>query len=244
MIAFRWQLPESPLRASVAAAQAGGLVLVALSAWAIRASLNLSAVYPVAAGAAFVAVMSVAAGFLNDTHPFASFGAGNQITTLRLLLVALVAGLVGEPASTSAATVAVVAAAAATVLDGMDGRLARRRGMTSAFGARFDMEVDALLIMALAALAYRDGKAGAWVLASGLLRYLFVAAGWTFSWLRTPLPPSRRRQTVCVVQVVALIAAVSPAVSPPFSSVIAGSALALLCYSFLVDTLWLKRRAC
>jgi phosphatidylglycerophosphate synthase len=243
MIAFRWQLPESPLRASVAAAQAGGLVLVAVSAWAIRARLNLSAVYPIAAAAGFVAVMSIAAGFLNDSHPFASFGAANQITTLRLLLVTLVAGLVGEPPSTSTAAVAVAASVAATALDGMDGLLARQRGMASAFGARFDMEVDALLIMALSALAYRDGKAGVWVLASGLLRYLFVAAGWAFNWLSAPLPPSRRRQTICVVQVVGLIATVAPGVSPPLSSAIAAGALALLCYSFLVDTLWLKRQA-
>ena len=35
-------------------------------------------------------------------------------------------------------------------LDGLDGWAARRQGLVSAFGARFDMEVDALLILALA----------------------------------------------------------------------------------------------
>ena len=39
--------------------------------------------------------------------------------------------------------------------------------MASAFGARFDMETDALLLLVLAALAWQFDKAGAWVLASG-----------------------------------------------------------------------------
>ena len=53
--------------------------------------------------------------------------------------------------------------------------------MTSAFGARFDMEVDALLIQVLAVLAWQWDKAGPWVLMSGLLRYVFVAAGWVLA---------------------------------------------------------------
>ena len=100
------------------------------------------------------------------------------------------------------------------VLDGVDGWLARRSGLASAFGARFDMEVDALLIMALAILAWQHGKAGSWVLLSGLLRYAFVAAGWLAPWMSRPLPPSRRRQTVCVVQIAGLCAAVAPIVPP------------------------------
>jgi phosphatidylglycerophosphate synthase len=243
MIAFRWQLPGSPLRASVVAAQATGLVLVVCSAWAIRASLHLSAGYPFSAGLVFLVVMGVAIGFLNGTHPFSSFGAANQITTLRLLLVALVASLAGEPASTETAGVAVAASVMVTALDGVDGWLARQRGMMSAFGARFDMEIDALLILTLSILAHREGKAGAWVLASGLIRYLFVGAGWMFAWLSAPLPPSRRRQTVCVVQVIGLILVVSPGVVPPVSTVLAAAALLILVYSFLIDTLWLKRHA-
>src|SRR5207253_8709552 len=128
---------------------------------------------------------------------------------------------------------------AATVLDGVDGWAARRLGESSAFGARFDMEVDALLIMVLSILAWRWGKAGAWVIASGLLRYLFVVAGWVWPWMERPLLPSRRRQTVCVIQIAALIAVVLPAVTPPLSTVIAAAALAVLAASFLIDTSWL-----
>ena len=35
------------------------------------------------------------------------------------------------------------------ILDGVDGRVARARGEVSAFGARFDMETDALLLLCL-----------------------------------------------------------------------------------------------
>ena len=64
-------------------------------------------------------------------------------------------------------------------LDGLDGWAARgARASPRRFGARFDMEVDALLILALAALAAGLGKAGPWVLGLGLMRYGFVLAGW------------------------------------------------------------------
>jgi phosphatidylglycerophosphate synthase len=124
-------------------------------------------------------------------------------------------------------------------MDAVDGWIARRSRMTSRFGARFDMEVDALLILTLAILTWQHGKAGAWVLLSGLLRYLFVAAGWLLPRMRQQLPDNRRRQTVCVVQVVALIVALEPFVAPAASELIAGAALAALVYSFAVDTMWL-----
>jgi hypothetical protein len=103
------------------------------------------------------------------------------------------------------------------------------------------MEIDALLILALAALAWRFDKAGAWVLLSGLMRYLFVAAGWLATWLQQPLPISRRRQTVCVVQIVALTIALVPVVEPMSSSTIAALALLILTCSFLIDLIWLWR---
>jgi phosphatidylglycerophosphate synthase len=136
----------------------------------------------------------------------------------------------------------VAAAILVTVLDGVDGWVARRTGAVTAFGARFDMEVDAALILILSVLAWRYGKAGAWVILSGLLRYIFVVAGWRWTSLDRPLFPSRRRQTVCVVQAVGLIVTVSPIATPPLSSAIAAMALAALCVSFGIDVIWLLRR--
>lgn len=175
-------------------------------------------------------------------HPFDRFGPANQVTMLRALLVACVAGFVGEQPAPRAAAAAALLAAAATALDGVDGWLARRMRMVSAFGARFDMEIDALLIQVLAILVWQHGKAGAWVMASGLLRYGFVVAGWAWRWLDQPLFASQRRKAICVVQIAGLIAALTPAVGPEASAPIAAISLVALSYSFLVDIIWLWRR--
>lgn len=203
--------------------------------------LPLSDLYLLKAGAVFAAIALVVAGRLRAHHPFRRFGPANQITTVRALLVALVAGLVGER-SPSLAAGAVAASLIATILDGVDGWLARRTKMVSPFGARFDMEVDALLIQVLAILAWQYDKAGPWVVASGLLRYGFVAAGWSWPWMTRPLFLSVRRKTICVVQIAGLMLTLLPAITPPASSLIAAASLATLCYSFLMDTVWLWRR--
>jgi len=170
------------------------------------------------------------------------FGAANAVTAVRALFVALAAPAIGRSPAPSIAWFVVGAAVVATVLDGVDGWIARRLGQSTAFGARFDMEVDAALIMVLSVLAWAWDKAGAWVILSGLLRYLFVAAGWLWPWMSRPLVPKRRRQTVCVIQVVALIVVVSPVAAPPFSAVAAAVALAVLVWSFAIDSAWLYGR--
>jgi phosphatidylglycerophosphate synthase len=129
----------------------------------------------------------------------------------------------------------------AVLLDGVDGWVARRTGTASAFGMRFDMETDAALVLVLALLAWRFGKAGPWILLAGLLRYIFVGAGWVLPWMRRPLTPSFRGRLMCVVQIVTLIVAIAPIVQPPASGAIAACGLAALCYSFVVDTLRLAR---
>jgi phosphatidylglycerophosphate synthase len=164
------------------------------------------------------------------------------VTTVRLLLVALLATLVWQPVRPAWAWAAVIVGLVVTALDGVDGWLARRAKQTSAFGARYDMETDALLIIVLAALVWTHQKAGAWVLASGLLRYGFVAGGWLLPWLARPLPFSRRRQTICVVQVTALLVALAPVVRAPLASQVSAAALAVLAGSFLIDIVWLWRR--
>jgi phosphatidylglycerophosphate synthase len=234
-----WRLPDSPLRASVVTSKLLGLAAVVALATAARAALPLGEGYPVKAAVLFAAIMGLSIGFLQQHHPFARFGAANQITTLRAILVALVAGLVGEPRLPAVAAAAAAASVAVTLLDGVDGWLARRHDIASRFGARFDMEIDALLILALSVLAWRHDKAGAWVIASGVLRYAFVAAGALAPWLRGALPPSRRRQTICVVQIAALTLVMLPSVQPPISSLLAASALGALTGSFLIDTVWL-----
>jgi phosphatidylglycerophosphate synthase len=194
-------------------------------------------------GAVAAAIAIVAGARVRRDHPFARLGPANQVTALRALLVAATAGLIGEPPHAGMAWTAIGLALAATVLDGVDGQLARRTQMSSAFGARFDMEVDALLILVLAILAWRHGKAGPWVLLAGLWRYLFVAAGWVLPWMRAPLTPTRRAKITCVIQIGGLLVALAPLVHPPASAEVAAASLTLLSASFVADIarLWRMR---
>ena len=63
--------------------------------------------------------------------------------------------------------------------------------MASAFGARFDMEIDALLILVLAILAWQHDKAGAWVLAVGAAALRLRRGRLAVAVAAAPLPPSR-----------------------------------------------------
>jgi phosphatidylglycerophosphate synthase len=172
-----------------------------------------------------------------------AFGAANAVTLARGVLTLDLLALLGSAPSAVVAWWIVALALCALVLDGIDGRVARSRGETSAFGARFDMETDAFLILVLAALAWSQDKAGAWILLAGGLRYLFVVAGLGLPWLAGELPPSRRRQTVCVVQIASLILCLSPFVAPPASAAIGLAGLVALLGSFAADVAWLARRA-
>jgi phosphatidylglycerophosphate synthase len=176
-------------------------------------------------------------------HPFSSIGSANLATASRGTMVALLAALVGERVSGSVQYIVLAVGIVAAILDGVDGWLARRSNTASRFGARFDMETDALLILTLAVLAWQFGKAGPWVLLSGVLRYAFVLAGIALPWLRAPLPASFRRKTMAVLQTVALLFAIAPFLPRAVSEPIAAIALAGLVISFLTDAIWLKRAA-
>ncbi len=175
-------------------------------------------------------------------HPFSTLGPANAVTLARAALVALLAGLIGERAP-GAPALAVAIALAVIVLDGVDGWLARRTRMASRFGARFDMETDAVLVAVLALLAWQFGKVGAWVLLSGLMRYLFLAAGALIPLLRRPVPSSYRGKSIAVFQMLALVLAVAPFCSAPLATAVAAVALFLLTVSFLLDVAWWLRRA-
>lgn len=176
-------------------------------------------------------------------RPHTRFGAANRVTLARLSLALGLAALLVVPVDGRVdVTWGVVAVATvAALLDALDGVLARRHGLASRFGARFDMETDAVLIAVLSLLIVHFDQAGPWVLLAGGLRYAFVAAAWHWHWLSRPLPPSRRRQAVCVAQTVTLIGALVPVVSVPWSGAIAGTGLAALIASFAIDTVWLYR---
>ena len=181
------------------------------------------------------------------SHTHTRFGSANVVTTLRAAVTAAIGGFIlGSDDFRNASMeelqwVVTGCAAVALLLDGVDGHLARRTGISSRFGARFDMETDALLILLLAAGAFILGKAGIWVVMIGLMRYAFIAAQWALKRLSGDLPESTRRKAVCVVQGVALCAAFIPAIAPPVASIILTLALMSLLYSFAVDVAYLWR---
>jgi len=177
--------------------------------------------------------------------PHQRFGMANSVTLTRATLTALLWGLVGETMPGPFAVdqglgwLLAGAATAALLLDGVDGWIARRSGMVSKFGADFDLEVDCLFVLALSLLVYAAGRAGPWVLSNGLIRYVFVGAGWLWPILAAPLQPLRRRKVICVIQGAVLIATLVPIVPEEAAPPICLAALALLFYSFGADVVWL-----
>jgi phosphatidylglycerophosphate synthase len=234
----RYRFPTDALVIALAAlAVVSGISILAAREW------RLTTWYPIKASGLFTTIMLIALARLPQYHPYASFGAANQLTTARAALGVLLTGLIGESVSSALTTAAAAAGLVVLTLDGLDGWLARRTKMASAFGARFDVEIDALLIQTLAILAWQEGKAGPWVVLSGLVRYGFVAASWLFPWMQRPLTATSRGRMICVLQTAALVVVLAPSVMPPLSSTIAALALAALCYSFVVDTMRLWRQS-
>ena len=236
-------IPSTVVRTRVVLAGAAGLAVAIASADRMRDVLQLSGLFLPKAAGLFSVVLAIVVARIDAHHPFPRLGPATVMTLARALMVSLVAALIGEPVRADVAWTAAILALVVSLLDGADGWLARRTRLASDFGARFDMEVDALLIVVLAILVWQHGKAGVWVLLSGLLRYVFVAAGWMLPWLERPLPASRRRQSICVVQVAGLIVAVVPEVPPAASAFLSAAALAALVWSFVVDVAWLRHRA-
>lgn len=191
----------------------------------------------------FALVLVFLLGLLQRHYGRRRFGAANRVTLARTAMAALLLGFVGAGTQPMLAWGVVAIATLAAGLDALDGPLARRYGTASAFGARFDMEVDAGFIMVLSLLAWQFAKAGPWVLAVGLLRYAFLLAGLLLPWLRAALPRSVRRQSVCAVQMAVLIVCLAPVVSRPWSAALAALGLAALSASFLIDIAWLTRAA-
>jgi phosphatidylglycerophosphate synthase len=167
-----------------------------------------------------------------------TLGPADRVTLVRTTLVGGVAALTAD-SFTRPTPVAVLVAltVVALLLDAVDGQVARRTGTASDFGARFDMEVDAFLILVLS--VYAAHLTGAWVLAIGAMRYAYLAAGRVVPWMRTPLPPRFWRKVVAATQGVVLVA-VTPDVLPrPAVTAALAVALALLVESFGRDVAWL-----
>ncbi|MGH1550430.1 CDP-alcohol phosphatidyltransferase family protein [Leifsonia poae] len=217
-----WGIVVLPL----AATAAGGVSSLPVTAWLTAAAYLV------------VTTLLLMRGLRRDGA--ARFGPANAVTSLRSTLVGLITGLV---VASFIAPVPIPLLVGLTVpalaLDAVDGWVARRTRSTSELGARFDMEVDAFLLLVLSAYVARD--LGLWVLTIGLLRYAFVAVGWMLPWFRARLPYRYWRKVVTAVAGIALALAAAGAPTPIAAGAV-GVALALLLESFGRDTVWLVRQ--
>jgi phosphatidylglycerophosphate synthase len=191
-------------------------------------------------GLAFaLATWAVLARALHRTRP-RSFGPANRVTLGRATLVGGVTALVADSfQSPPSVTLLVALTAVALILDAVDGKVARRTGTSTPLGARFDMEVDAFLILVLS--VYVATSLGPWVLLIGGMRYAFVAAARVFPWLNAQLPPSTARKTVAATQGVALLVAGAGVLPHALTLATVVLALGSLLWSFGRDIGWLWR---
>ncbi|MFC7532916.1 CDP-alcohol phosphatidyltransferase family protein [Actinoplanes sp. GCM10030250] len=225
----------SPARAPLAGFAAQLLLLAVLAGFVGLTTAGWVA--GVAFGAALCGLLALAlrrAG-MHD------LGWANGITFGRAILTGGVTALVatvltGSPVPTA---LLVTIAAVALAMDGVDGQVARRTGTSTALGARFDMEVDAFLILVLSIAAAVEF--GWWAIAIGAFRYVFVAASWVLPWLNAPLPPRFGRKVVAAQQGVLLAVVVSGLLPAWLSVATLLIALGSLTWSFGRDIAWLHK---
>jgi phosphatidylglycerophosphate synthase len=176
-----------------------------------------------------------------DRASATGLGPANAVTLTRATLVGGVTALVADGFVRPVPVVVLVALAAiALLLDGVDGQVARRTRTVSALGGRFDMEIDAFLILVLSVQV--APSAGWWVLAIGAAYYAHLAAGWVLPWLRAGVPPRYWRKPVAAIQGIVLAIAVASFLPIPVTTVLLVLALMLLTESFGRDDVWLWRR--
>jgi len=214
---------------------AGGGAALAL----LTVSLSLPPV-AWAAGGGHLVISSLLLTVGLRRHRAVRLGPANAVTATRSAMVGPATALaVAGWTGTASAPLFVVICTCALILDAVDGHVARRTGSESALGARFDMEVDAFLLLVLC--VYDARIVGGWVLTIGLMRYAFVAAGRAMPWLRRPLPPRYWRKVVTAVCGIVLTLVAARILPEAAAIALVAAALALLVESFGRDVVWLAR---
>jgi len=173
-----------------------------------------------------------------------TLGPAGLVTCTRGVLIGAVTALVADGLAHGSVPVALLVGTVtvALVLDAVDGRVARRTGTASALGARFDMELDAFLILVLS--VHVAGLLGAWVLAIGGMRYAFVAVvvtvGRSVGWMRSTVPARKSARVVAAVQGIVLATVSSGLLPHGVGVALVATALAMLTWSFSRDVQWLR----
>jgi phosphatidylglycerophosphate synthase len=169
-----------------------------------------------------------------------SVGLANAVTWTRGALTGGAAGLaVQEYPGARVAGVLVACAALALALDAVDGRLARWTRTATPFGGRFDMEVDASLILVLSVAAVP--VLGPWVLLVGAARYLLLGAELALPRLRRAVPTTRWRKAVAGVQGAVLVVVCARVLPIEAAEALAGVSASALAVSFGTQLWWVTR---
>jgi phosphatidylglycerophosphate synthase len=190
-------VPWRPLLRALGAGCVGGGALLAI---------GLATVAALAIG---LLVLLVGLGLVAGRRRSARLGWANAVTSARLVglgwIAALTAMMAGPWSDSVRVLAIIVIALVCLALDGVDGQVARSRGEISAFGARFDMETDAAMILVLCVAVALQGSVGWWVLAIGLARYVYWLCSLRIAALNTAVAPSIVRKAVAVGQSAALV---------------------------------------
>jgi phosphatidylglycerophosphate synthase len=168
-------------------------------------------------------------------------GLADLVTGLRLGMAIGIGALVLFAELPPAMLAGLLALALAT--DAFDGWIARSTASASRFGARFDLETDAVLLAA-AALAAMEFT-GPIVLLAPMLRLAWVLAALALPWLERPLPPSLRRRAFCALPIFLLLAVPWPLAGTVLAAPAGFLATFLLVVSFSIDAAhqWQHRQA-
>ena len=233
-----WRVTPSPVVAFLLFAFFGAVLLVVVSLAILPAEQERAGVFAVGLFA-YLLFAGTTARWMLVSYEHQVLGGCNVTTLMRLVIVGVI--FIAMLSGTSPSWATLVLAAFALSLDGVDGWLARRQGLSSCFGAKFDVEVDAAFALVLAIYAATSGATGGAVILLGLPHYLFWIARLRLPWLNGDLFPSLARKAVCVFQIAVLIATQVPFFTKGWLDLLIGTAAIALILSFGRDIRWLWR---
>jgi phosphatidylglycerophosphate synthase len=165
-----------------------------------------------------------------------AFGWANTVTALRLLLIAALGMFAQDvPSAWTGALVLFIFA-----LDGFDGWLARRYDQVTEFGAVFDKESDALMLLICALLLYLEQRLGAYILLCGFLRYAYVLVVALMPAGGAEAPRSRLGRWTFGILTTSMAASLWPL--EPWHRPAAVIATLVLCSSFAHSLFWSLRQ--
>jgi phosphatidylglycerophosphate synthase len=166
------------------------------------------------------------------------FGVANGVTVVRL--ATLVACALGSYTARGELIAALVLGVFA--LDAIDGWLARRTGSASAFGAHFDMETDALLVLTIDLLLWQRGTLGAWIMTTGLLRYVYVLFVAALPGDAAPMPKARWARAAFGILVIGLVLALALESALGAFAALLGTALVTASFARSFHWSWLRAK--